>query len=1200
MHVRNLLATVTLILLPLHLSAAPGDLDPTFGSSGRAIVPMLNDASVVSAAVQLDGKIVAVGTTASPGSMSNFDVVAVRLNADGSLDNTFDGDGFALLDYGTEISSASAVCITSTGKILIAGDTVAAATSLYSTAIVRLNADGSRDTTFGVNGRRLYSFAEEMVVSKIREQADGKFVIGGNTPNSNYKGKYKFFRVDAQGATDTTFGDAGRSIVSFGGSGDELADFAIEAGGRIVGVGNSWTNQGPRIAVMRLLANGQLDTSAGGGKLALAIGDADFARSIYLQTDGKLLIAGETPSLGNYPLGMVVRLNSDGTPDTSFGSGGRVARAESILAVDADSAGRVYLAGELAGSALQLGMPAMSSAYVQALDVDGSAATDYPPRGRTALDFGHGAARSVARPVALFHLPDSRQLVIATNERAELLVGRLAGTGNASGGVISLSSPERSDYSAPYAVPEDQGTIRFTVSRSGGASGTVSVQYATTSSTATAGTDFTATSGTLSWLDGDVAPKTVTLEIIDDNDYELDTETVTMQLSTPLGGAVLGTSRIDVGVTSDESYGGLYVIGGVSRESAPEVEFVVRRSGDPRLAITAHYETPTVAYPAATPGVDFTPVSGTITWEPYDTGDRVIRVPIVNDSTMDEGAERIPIYVTTTSVGVSSAGPADAYIIDDDTTHLGQFALFDSDMVHVTEGATPMLVLRVWRINDLQTTSNDYTVVVLPYDFDVKTATEGIDFTIQTTHVSWPAGDTSPRNIVIPLSSDQQREGVEGFYVALQNQGLTYASARVFIEDDVKSAPGRTTISFAQTQFAGVEGQPSAAVTLVRSGDVSFPATAYLALASGTATYGADYYLQDPGNSMTVEWPAGDGSPKTFVLPLLDDNEVEAPETVEFSLVGTSIGARRGVITNARIAITDDESPSGPNAYVVGFEQDFITVSENAPYVDLPIVRTGQAGPASVSFAIVGGSTADNGTEFLVERFPQPVQFYASDSISTVRYARIYLNGDERIEGDETFTVQLTGTPGFMPLGRSTMTVTLTNDDVSMPRAVGFVSSAASAAENGGTVTLTVRRTGPTNQALSLHYETVAGTATAGADFVAATGNLQWGLGESSDKTIVITLSDDVAVESTETFTVKLRAPSNGVTVAWDTATVSITNDDIAPPSGGGSSSGGGGGGGGRVDWTFLGVLAALAALRRKGIVRGRSSRIRSHSAFET
>ena len=106
--------------------------------------------------------------------------------------------------------------------------------------------------------------------------------------------------------------------------------------------------------------------------------------------------------------------------------------------------------------------------------------------------------------------------------------------------------------------------------------------------------------------------------------------------------------------------------------------------------------------------------------------------------------------------------------------------------------------------------------------------------------------------------------------------------------------------------------------------------------------------------------------------------------------------------------------------------------------------------------------------------------------------------------------------------------------------------------------------------AVTVDYGTTSGSATSGSDFVSASGTLSWADGDTADKTILVDITNDMADESDETFTVTLSNPSGGTPLAPNsTATVTITDDDA--PSGGG---GNGGGGGGALDWLVVLFLA--------------------------
>jgi len=106
--------------------------------------------------------------------------------------------------------------------------------------------------------------------------------------------------------------------------------------------------------------------------------------------------------------------------------------------------------------------------------------------------------------------------------------------------------------SSSYSVPENAGGMNITVQRSGGSSGAVSVQYATSDGTAMAGTHYRAASGMLNWADGDSASKTFNVQVLDDGVPD-GSHNVNLSLSSPSGGATLGTSSAVLSITNTDA-----------------------------------------------------------------------------------------------------------------------------------------------------------------------------------------------------------------------------------------------------------------------------------------------------------------------------------------------------------------------------------------------------------------------------------------------------------------------------------------------------------------------------------------------------------------------------------------------------------------------------------------------------------------------
>src|SRR5262249_33461567 len=134
---------------------------------------------------------------------------------------------------------------------------------------------------------------------------------------------------------------------------------------------------------------------------------------------------------------------------------------------------------------------------------------------------------------------------------------------------------------------------------------------------------------------------------------------------------------------------------------------------------------------------------------------------------------------------------------------------------------------------------------------------------------------------------------------------------------------------------------------------------------------------------------------------------------------------------------------------------------------------------------------------------------------------------DTAVEGNETVNLTLSSPTGGATLGSQTTAVlTIQDDDVApQPGTLQFNAGSYSLTENGGTLTLTVTRTGGTSGTVSVQYATSNGTATAGSDYTAASGTLTFAAGESS-KSFTVAVLDDTLVEGNETVNLTLSNPT--------------------------------------------------------------------------
>jgi len=217
---------------------------------------------------------------------------------------------------------------------------------------------------------------------------------------------------------------------------------------------------------------------------------------------------------------------------------------------------------------------------------------------------------------------------------------------------------------ASVSVVEGNGSAAITVSRTAGTAGSASVSYATANGTATAGGDYTSTSGTLNFVDGE-ASKTITVPIADDAVYE-GNETFTLQLTAVTSGAAaIGTpSTATVTITDNESVPSISIADARLNEGnsgASSMLFTVTLTGATTLPATVQYA---AAGNTASAGSDFLAVSGTLTFNPGET-QKTISVPIFGD-TVAEPDETFVMSLFSPVNATIARNAASGAIVNDD------------------------------------------------------------------------------------------------------------------------------------------------------------------------------------------------------------------------------------------------------------------------------------------------------------------------------------------------------------------------------------------------------------------------------------------------------------------------------------------------------------------------------------------------------
>src|SRR5947207_12027993 len=196
-------------------------------------------------------------------------------------------------------------------------------------------ADGDLDPTFGTDGKVLTDFDHSTdIANAVAVQTDGKLVVIGTTYiNNDFSDEdFAVARYNPDGTLDETFGVGGKVQTDFPGLAAVASSVVVQPDGKIVVAGGAFplfTFLG-NFEVVRYNSNGSLDTSFGnGGIVTTNFPQGSYASSVALQADGKVIAAGTV--FVDFVIGepsntdfALARYNSDGTPDTSFGNGGQV------------------------------------------------------------------------------------------------------------------------------------------------------------------------------------------------------------------------------------------------------------------------------------------------------------------------------------------------------------------------------------------------------------------------------------------------------------------------------------------------------------------------------------------------------------------------------------------------------------------------------------------------------------------------------------------------------------------------------------------------------------------------------------------------------------------------------------------------------------------------------------------------------------
>jgi uncharacterized delta-60 repeat protein len=472
-------------------------------------------------------------------------------------------------------------------------------------------------------------------------------------------------------------------------------------------------------------------------------------------------------------------------------------------------------------------------------------------------------------------------------------------------------------------------------------------------------------------------------------------------------------------------------------EKSPSAAVTMRRI-DGRLGTIR--ETVATGERLAQANVDYEDQSRLVTWPEWaitgagvprsvgSVGARFFTVPILDDNVI-EGNELLNL-IATTAIGTIDLGgevipvggararsSATLSITDDDVQH-GTIAFSSSGFMTNENAGTARVTL-------IRTNGSVGPVSVTVFTRN-GTALDRSDFLGKTNTISFDSGETT-KEFTFTIIPDTTVEFDETVLIVLTNAtggaslpgGLATSTetATVTIIDDDFS---RGRLNFSATNYVVNEGAPSAQVTVTRTGGSAQTLSVSVEATSGTATEGADF----AGVTNVLSWAAGDTTPRTFTVPILEDSIVEGDETINLRLFNPSVAGALGSRDTATITVADNDFYGQ-----LQFSQANYQTEENGTNLTITVIRTGGiGGTVSVDFQVADG-TATIDADYTTNLITSTQLTFAPGETS--KSFRIGLLNDDLAEGEETVLLSLSN-PVNATLGAvSTSTLTIIDDEAS-------------------------------------------------------------------------------------------------------------------------------------------------------------------------
>ncbi len=693
------------------------------------------------------------------------------------------------------------------------------------------------------------------------------------------------------------------------------------------------------------------------------------------------------------------------------------------------------------------------------------------------------------------------------------------------------------------ALEGDSGSTDFTyaVTLSNPVQGGLSVAFATQDGSATAGDDYTAGSGTLTFAGTAGEVQTFTVAVLGDTDVE-GNETLDVLLGA-VSGLAAGIDPASVATAGtpltstiqDDDQPALVISDAALTEGdsgTKTATFTVTLTREVVGGVTVDYAT---ADGTAAAGSDYTAAGGILTFAGTAGEQQTISVEILGDTIVELDETFTVLLDNLSDPGVVLGDPeATGTITNDDTASLA------IDDVVITEGddGTQTATFTVALTGAVD------TGLAVDYATSDGTAAAGSDYTAASGTLDFSGASGETQTVSVTVAGDQTVELDETFSVLLSNlaasgRAVTVADASgtgTIVNDDAAS------ISIGDvTLVEGSSGTSTATFTVTLDSAVQGGFTVDFATVDGTAVAGSDY----TATSGTLTFAGTPGETQTISVAVTADERVELDETFSVLLSNLNAGGKPVTIADdTGVATIDDDDTA---TLVIGD----VTITEGnsgtkTATFTVTLDRAVDTG-VSVDFATASG-TATAGVDFAAANGTLDFVGTAGET----QTVSVEINGDLTVELDETFTVLLGNVDAdgrSVTIADAEATGTIVNDD----SASLSINDVTVVEGNSGTAIalFTVTLDNAVDVPLSVSFATADGTALAGSDYTAASGTLNFSGTAGETQTVAVEVFGDETPEQDETFFVNLSglsAAGRNVAIADAQGVGTIASDDGGLP----------------------------------------------------